>query len=159
MTTVTGPTTMHRGQDYPVSVTIKRVGGARRIVHFKVHAPFGMTAGRRALVLTGTPSDAAGGGTVSALLSSLFGGDGGTFDESGPKSLSSLARQVAALHRFDGITASFRPRPKRGDDVGQATSDDSLPSGAEGKALRERRVYRDPRLRLSGTVWIPVVVR
>jgi hypothetical protein len=114
-----------------------------------------MPRGARDLVLTGTPSDLAGGG-VSALLAALFSG---ATDEAGPKSLNALAKQIGAIERYDGVTASFRPRVKKGEALGSATTDDAVPAGPEGQAIRVRRVYRDPKLRLSGAVSMRVVVR
>jgi hypothetical protein len=140
MTKLAGPKVMRRGHDYPLRLTVKRAGGAAHVVAFTVHAPLGMAAGRRDLVLTGTPSDLAGGGSGAAQLASLLGGDGGAADEAGPRSIGSLAAQIAALHRYDGVTASFRPR-------------------RAGRGGTGRPVYRDPALRLSGTVALPVLVR
>ncbi|MCW2966546.1 MAG: hypothetical protein JWM71_318 [Solirubrobacteraceae bacterium] len=159
MTKLTGPKAVRRGRNYPVHLTIRRPGGARSVVTFRVHAPLGMTTGKRDLVLTGTPSDLAGGAGLSSLLTSLFGSASGSVDEAGPPTIGALAKQIGALHRYDGVTASFRPRHKKSEGLGSATADDALPGGAEGRALRERRVYRNPNLRLSGAVSIPVVVR
>jgi len=154
-----GPKVMRRGHRYTVRVTLKRAGGATRTLPIRLEAPAGMVRGRRQLVLTGTPSDFAGGGNLSDLLSALLDGNGGPADEAGPRSIAVLARQIAALHRFDGVTASFRGRRRKGRPLEGPISADALPGGALGRALRERPVYRDPGLRLSGAVSIPVTVR
>ena len=153
---MTGPATVTRGKDYPVRLFFRRSGGAGGSLTFNVHAPIGMPKGKRDLVLTGTPSDFAGGG-FSSLLSSFFGS--GSFDEAGPRSLAELSKQIGGIHRYDGITTSFRPRHAKGEPLGPPTTNDSIPAGAEGKAVRERETYRDPKLRYSGAVSVPVVVR
>src|SRR5205823_5046967 len=78
-------------------------------------------------------------------------------DERGALSVSDLAKDIAGLQRYDGVTASFRPPRKKGDPIGTATPSDALPSGAEGRAQRERPVYRDPKLRLSSAVALPLI--
>jgi len=155
MTKVRAPQTrMTRGKTYTVSLSYARPGGARASVPIKIHVPLGMPLGKRDLVLTGTASDLAGGG-FSALASFLAPTD----DESGPKTIASLSKQIGAIHRYSGVTASFRPRTKKGEALGTPTTNDSLPEGAEGKAVRERQVYRNPKLRLSGAVAVRVLIR
>jgi hypothetical protein len=143
-----------RGKTYSMTLHYAKAGGARATVPVKIHVPVGIPRGKRDLVLTGTPSDLAGGG-ISALSSLLAPSD----DEGGPKTLADLSKEIGQIHRYDGVTASFRPRTKKGQPLNTPTTDDSLPGGAEGKALRERKVYRNPKLRLSGAVNLPVVVR
>jgi hypothetical protein len=143
-----------RGKTYTVTLSYLRAGGAKGVVAVKVRVPDRMPRGKRDLVLTGTASDLAGGG-YSALSSLLSTPD----DEGGPRTLDALSKQIGAIHRYDGVTASFRPRMKKGEALSSPTSDDSLPGGAEGAALRERKVYRNPKLRLSGAVALPVVIR
>jgi hypothetical protein len=156
MTRMTGPEKITRGKDYTVRMFFKKPGGAEQSVAVKVHAPIGMRRGKRDLVLSGTPSDLAGGG-FSALLSGLFGD--GSSDEAGPKSLDALSKLIGGIHRYDGVTASFRPRHGKKEPLAAPTTPDSLPGGADGRALRERPVFRTPSLRYSGAVSIPVVVR
>jgi hypothetical protein len=156
MTRMTAPAKLTRGKDYPVMLFFRRPGGASGSVSFKVHVPLGMPAGKRDLVLSGTPSDLAGGG-FSSLLNSLFSTGG--FDEAGPRSLAALSKQIGAVHRYDGVTASFRPRTSKGVALSAPPTDDTLPGGPEGRALRERPVYRNPKLRYSGAVSVRVLVR
>lgn len=153
---VKGPKRIVRGRDYDYRLTIARPGGARSEVTVKVLAPKGMTTGPRELVLTGTPSDPAGGGALASTLAALLGAAG---DETGPTSIGDLARQVAAIHRYDGITASFRARRAQGQILDPPADPTTLPKGADGRALRERKVYRDPKLRISGARGIKVDVR
>lgn len=152
MTRMTGPRKVTRGKDYRVRMFFRRPGGKERSVALSVPVPLGMARGRRELVLSGTPSDLVGGG-FDALLSDLFGGGGGGFDEAGPRSLAALSKQIGGIHRYDGVTASFRARRRNGQDLAERNT------GATGAALRERPVFRTPKLRYSGAVSIPVVVR
>jgi hypothetical protein len=143
-----------RGKSYPVELAYVAPDGRRASVAFRLSIPTGMPKGTRDLVLTGTPSDLAGGGI------SLFGSEFSDFsDEAGPRSLAALSKQIGGIHRFDGVTASFRPPHKKGEPLVDATDNESLPPGAEGKALRERRVYRDKSMRLSGVASLRVTVR
>ncbi|MDX6666148.1 MAG: hypothetical protein QOG68_2354, partial [Solirubrobacteraceae bacterium] len=50
-------------------------------------------------------------------------------------------------------------RHGKGEPLASPQTDDTLPGGAEGRAQRERPVYRDPKARISGAVSIPVVIR
>jgi hypothetical protein len=155
MTGVHSPTRqMHRGRSYPLTVALTKPGGAKSKVTIRVRVPHDIPKGKRDLVLTGTPSDVAGGGTLSDLLQSLLA----TPDERGPLSVSALAKEIAGIQRYDGVTASFRPPRRKGEDIGSPASPDSLPSGAEGRALRERPVYRNPKLRLSSAVAVRVTI-
>jgi hypothetical protein len=147
------PHRVRRGSDVRVRVELRQVGGGTTTRSFRVHVPRGIHTGTRELVLTGTPSDAAGG--APAQLTSLFGPGA---QEGGPTSVTGLARAIAAIHRYDGITASFRPRQSHDQPIDPPTSADALPPGAEGVALRERPVYRDPAFRISGAVRVRVSV-
>lgn len=155
ITRMTGPKKVVRGKDYRVRMFFRRAGGKRGAVSFKVHVPLGMPRGKRDLVLSGTPSELAGGG-LSSLLVDLLGGGGS--DEAGPKSLAALSKQIGGIHRYDGVTASFRPRHRKKEELAPPTTPDSVPAGREGKAIRERQVLRNARLRYSGAVSVPVVV-
>jgi hypothetical protein len=153
------PHRVRRGHDARVQIKLLGVGGARSTRTFRVHVPRGMPTGERELVLTGTPSDAAGG--ALSQLASLFDGSGGgssDSDEGGPRSLARLARAIAAIHRYDGVTASFRPPQSHSAPIDPPTAPEALPPGPEGVALRERPVYRDPQLRISGTLRLRVFV-
>ncbi len=152
------PHRVRRGRNFNVRARLLRIGGARVMRTIRVHVPRGMPAGERDLVLTGTPSDAAGG-ALSQLAGILGGRDPGATAEFGPTSLVGLSRTIAAIHRYDGVTASFRPPQSADTPLDPPTGADALPPGPEGVALRERPVYRDPALRISGTLRVRVVVR
>jgi hypothetical protein len=156
MTRLSGPRRITRGKSYRVRLGYRRPGGAAGTITIPVRAPLGMTKGKRDLVLTGTPSDLASGGGSDFTLD-LFGDT--SVDETGPRSLAALAREIGDIHRYDGITASFRPRHRRKAGLEPSVPRGELPGGALGRGLRERPVYRDPKLRYSGAVSIPVVVR
>jgi hypothetical protein len=151
------PRHVRRGGNPRVSVQLRQIGGGTTTRSFRVHVPRGMPTGTRELTLTGTPSDAAGG--LASQLASLFGEGGLAFQEGGLTSVSALARAVGAIHRYAGVTASFRPRQSNDAPIDPPTGDDSLPGGAEGVALRERPAYRDPAFRISGAVRVRVSVR
>lgn len=143
-----GPASARRGSTIAVRATLRRPGGAtlRRTIRMRV--PRHMPSGPRDLFLKGTEADA-----------SLGGDDGETIDLSmfepsergGPASVAALARELSAIHRYDGVTARFLP-------PGAGVPQD-LPGGAERFAQRARRVFRDPALRVSGRARLSLVVR
>jgi hypothetical protein len=116
-----------------------------------------MPEGERLLTLEGAPADT--GGNLEIDLSELLFGaeeeqdgaedEGG--DEAGPRTIKALARVIDRLERYDGVQASFAS-PDEEDSL-----DEDL-GGAESIARRRRNVLRDPDLRLSGKVQIPVYV-
>jgi hypothetical protein len=101
-----------------------------------VRIPRSARRGRQLLVLDGPPSDG-GGGLEFVLGDLLFGGDegeeGDTPDELGPRSLAALARRIRRLGKGDAVRAR-------------------LDGG------RWFRAYRDPDVRLTGRVRVPVRV-
>jgi hypothetical protein len=155
---VTAPRTVRRGRTVKVKVAAQRVNGPRLTRTISVKIPKRTPLGARRLQLTGTGSDG-GGSLVDALTSILDlgaltvqdtgGDDGGT----GPRSLKVLARNVAAVRRYDGVTVSLPPLgggPSAEDLLNDPTA--GTRTGPEGEALKERETYRDPELRLSGLV-------
>jgi hypothetical protein len=161
-----GPSTVRRGRRARVRLRLRRSRGRAFTRTIAVPVPRGMPRGVRELTLTGTPSDGSGGGTgeeglVEILLGPVL--EPPPEEGTGPTTLAQLTREVGKITRYDGVTASFR-RPGSGD-RSEAESDPTvdgeqdLPPGPEGAALRERRVYRDPELRISGSVKVPVIVR
>lgn len=155
-----GPATVRRGRDARVRVKLQEVRGTAQWRTVKVHVPKGMPKGERLLALEGTPSDAAAGLEVD-LGELLFGsggeGEGSAPDEAGPRTVAALAESVESITRFDGVTANFLPA----DEQELAALEQSGPTsdGPEGVAQKPREVLRDPELRLSGSVRIPVTVR
>ena len=76
------------------------------------------------------------------MLTIAFDDTGDTSDGRGPATVDGLARQVAAVHREAGLTAT----------LASAGAD---PDHVE----RGPVVLRDPGLRFTGTVAVPVTVR
>ncbi len=151
-----GPDVVRRGRTVRVRVRLRRVDGPAETRRIRVRVPRGMPAGTRELVLTGAAADAGGGGEdaleqvldLGALL------EDEPADETGPRNVAELRREVAGLAREDGVTASFRPPGAREDELGEED-----PGGAEAVARRERQVLRDPGLRISGSARLTVEVR
>ena len=150
-----GPAVVHRGRKARVRVKVEEVRGPARWRTLNVYIPKNVPRGERDLVLEGTPSDAAAGLEVDlgALLfgSSDASGDGSAdaTDEAGPRTLDGLAKSVADVSRYDGVTASF---------LAPGTSQDDLSGSGAGHDRHQVDVLRDPDARLSGTVQIPVIV-
>ena len=140
------PTHVRRGSDVKVRILAQRVRGERFTKTIKIHIPRALKKGTQILRLTGTAADTVAGQDDGQDLSSTFTitlGDGSdaSDDDPGPRDLDELAQAFAGLAREDGVTASFR---KPGD------SD---------SATSEIEVLRDPRLRISGSARLQVVVR
>jgi len=155
---VRGPSVVRRGTTVRLRVRLRRVRGGFSTRAIRVRIPRGMPAGERELTLTGTASDQVAGGEDGTIdISDLFDlGGGGALEGQGPTSVDELAGLIAGIGRYDGVTASFREPGGGGLDEEQGGE---LPGGAEGVALRERPVLRDPELRVSGSVALPVTVR
>lgn len=152
----TAPDAVRRGRTVRVRLRVHEVRGERSTRTIEVRVPRGMPEGERLLTLEGAPADS-GGGLELDPSELLFGAeeDEESFDEAGPGTVKALARVVARIARYDGVQASFAPP-----DEDDASLDDlgDEPDGPEAVARRRRRVLRDPDLRLSGTVEIPVDV-
>jgi hypothetical protein len=138
------PRRVHRGDVVRVRVTLRRVRGGHVHRTIAVRVPRDQRRGEYDLTLAGTPADqvdAGEGGDVQINLSDLLDVSGDATPDP-PTSVGELSDRIAEIHRYDGVTASFR-RP--GDD----SSDDGPP---------EREAYHDPELRVSGEVSVPVRV-
>ena len=150
-----GPRVMRRGRTYNVRVRIQAVRGARAWRRLRVHVPLGMPAGERRLTLAGPDADEAG--VIEIDLAEALFGDEEASGSAGPRSIEKLREAVGNIGRYDGVEATFDP-PPGADDLADLLGEESI-GGAEGIARRSREVYRDPELRLSGRVRLPVVVR
>ena len=161
LTKATGPDVVRRGRDVRLRVRVEQVRGPSSTRTIEVHVPRGMPSGPRDLVLQGASTDE-GGALEIDLSALLFGGgeeegedeDGGTA-ETGPRTVGALARSIRKIGRYDGVKASFLPPdgdPASLEELGED------PDGPEGVARKEREVFKDPELRLSGRARIPVVV-
>jgi hypothetical protein len=139
---VRAPKNVRRGRTARLRVTYQEVRGPVQTRTVRVKIPEGIPSGRRHLTLAGTPSDEAG--VLELDLGSLLFDDGfgDGSSEAGPRTVAKLATQIARLGRYDGVRVSFQP-PGGGN--GGA-------DGAEGRARKQRRAFKDPVLRLSGRV-------
>jgi hypothetical protein len=153
------PTRVRRGSTVRVRVFGQQVNGPKVARTIRVRIPLRTPLGPRRIQLDGTPGD--GGGSLEDSLagvldlSALLGGDEGDDDGgTGPRTVAALAKGIADVHRYDGVTAAITP-------LGGAASDDleaPEPTGAEAVAQKPREVFRDPELRLSGTARADVIV-
>jgi hypothetical protein len=91
------------------------------------------------MTVQGTSLDGEPGGSIDELLGLTI------FDRParGPRTLKQLAARIAAIHRFHGVTVSFRP------------------PGRHAKSLRVRVLPKtsDPLLRITGRRDLRVAVR
>ena len=90
--------------------------------------------GSRDLTLVGTNADGAGAAAPPDILD-LGGGD---TPDAGPRDVASLAREIAHIHRYDGVRMELRS------------------PGTHGAS--RRAAFRDPSLRISGTASASVLV-
>ena len=152
-----GPDVVRRGRTARVRVKIQEIRGEPRWRTVRVRIPRNIPRGERLIALEGSPSDAAAGLEVD-LGELLFGSgeDEEQPDEAGPRSVGELAGVISGITRYDGVTASF---PAPGDEDLSLEELGESADGAEGSARRSRRVLKDPKLRLSGSVPVLVDVR
>jgi hypothetical protein len=148
-----GPRVVRRGSMVRFRVRVQGVRGGRSWRTIRVRVPERTPKGTRVLTLRGPDTDEAGVLEID-LAEALFG----DFEETatGPRTIDQLRRQVASIGRYDGVEASFPPPPEE-DELGDFGEDEI--GGAEGAARRQRKVFRDPELRLSGVVRLRVKVR
>lgn len=151
MLSLTVPARVRRGRTVSVRVVAQRVNGPRLNRTIRVKIPRYTPLGRRRLQLTGSSPD--GGPPLDEALAGVLGEDGTDGEDdggTGPRSLKALARSIAAVARYDGVTASLPPLGGASDSGADGSS--SSGTGPEAIATREHRVYRDPELLLSGQV-------
>jgi hypothetical protein len=96
------PRRLRRGQDVSVKVTLQQVRGDRFTRSYRVHIPLHAAAGRTRLEFVGQDVDQGDSGLISIILS-----DGGTSTpggDPGPRTVHALAREIARIHRYDGVS-------------------------------------------------------
>ncbi|CAA9511286.1 MAG: hypothetical protein AVDCRST_MAG53-2631 [uncultured Solirubrobacteraceae bacterium] len=152
-----GPASARRGSRITTKLEVRRVDGEKLTRTVRLKVPLGMPRGRRTLLFTGTSADVSDGGqdalaTVLDLGALLEEGEEDPEGEAGPRTLNALRANVASIHRYDGVSGAFLL-------PGQVQAEDERIDGAEGMAQRNREVYRDPELRLSGKTALSIVVR
>lgn len=116
---------VRRGAALRVRLRLRHTGSGRRSVRtIRVPVPLDTPAGVRTIRLAGTPADVGGNPDDPGDLSIVFEEEE-TGDDPGPQSLQELRSDFEDLARFDGVTATI--------------------------AGERREVFRDPRLRITGT--------
>lgn len=131
------PRVVRRGQRIALRLRLRRTGsGARMTRTVRLRVPSALAKGPRTLRLIGTPSDSGGnpddeGGDLSFIFEGEEGGGGN--DNPGLQSVAEVRDAIKALARYDGVTARL--------------------------GGQERRLLRDPRLRISGETQVQLRVR
>ncbi|HEX8066820.1 MAG TPA: hypothetical protein VF520_09865 [Thermoleophilaceae bacterium] len=134
------PRRVRAGSRVPVSLRTRVVRGSPRRFDFRLSVPAGLRPGTYTLRLEGTEPDDGDllGGAVEDILilqeEGFFGDEG---EASPPRSFDELESRFAKIRRYDGVRARFTR------------------SGSKGKLLR---AFRDPDLRIGGTLKLRVVV-
>lgn len=128
------PRRVRRGQTIRLRLALRRTGsGARATRVVRLRVPRTAPTGLRTLRLEGTPADTGGDPDEEDGLSIVFEGDEGSSDEAGPRSVGEVRDAFEALARFDGVSIRL------GD--------------------LERPLLRDPRLRISGSAQVRLLIR
>jgi hypothetical protein len=129
MVGASAPRRVRPGQRIVVRLRVRRVRGPRQTIAVRLRVPSSVRPGRRTLTLTGTPDDDSA--QLEEELSDEFSdpGSGGAVGGPGTRSIEELRAQVAAIGRFDGVTARI-------------------------SGTGPRAVFRDRNLRVSGKLRI-----
>ena len=131
---ISGPRRARRGQTIRLRLALRQTGsGARTSRTVRLRVPLSAPTGLRTLRLEGTPADTGGDPSEEGELSLIFEGDESTTDDAGPQSVVQVRDAFQALARYDGVSARL------GDS--------------------ERRLFRDPRLRISGGARVRLRIR
>ena len=143
------PSSVRAGSRLRVRLRVKRRRGPRLTIVVRVPVPSDLKPGRRTLTLTGFPSEeeeesSSSQTAMPEVVSSMSGAKPpGDSASERPESLEDLAQAIAGIQRADGVLASFGRSSKR----------------RRRAAGSGRLVYRNPRLRITGSTQIDVVVR
>jgi hypothetical protein len=133
ITSATAPARVRRGSMLRVRLHLRQAGtGARTTRTVGVRVPLGTSRGRRAIRITGAPSDVGGNPDDPGDLSVVFD-EPDTSEDPGPQSLPELRKAFAGLHRFTGVSATV--------------------------AGTKRQVLDDRSVRITGVARVPVIVR
>lgn len=123
-----------------VKLRVRVVRGRVRTLRFLLRVPRGLEPGKRAIRLVGAPADSLEDELFGeAIFGDLFGEDEDEGGDPGPQSLEELAKEVAAVGRYDGVRARF-------------------PSARGRRSERAKPVFRDPDLRISGSTTLKLTV-
>ncbi|HUR83836.1 MAG TPA: hypothetical protein VMY78_00700 [Solirubrobacteraceae bacterium] len=133
ITGATAPATVRRGSRLRVRLRLRHTRtGLRSARTILVPIPASTPRGERTVRLVGTPADVGGNPEDPGDLSIVFEEEE-TGDDPGVQSLAELRSSFESIGRFDGVTAVF--------------------------AGERHEVFRDPRLRITGTERLSVRVR
>jgi hypothetical protein len=95
------PHRVRAGHDTRVKLTLQQVRGDRFTRTYSLHIPSSAPAGRQTLELVGQDTDAGDDGLATIILDT--GGDPTPGGDPGPRTLHALAKEVARIHRYDGV--------------------------------------------------------
>lgn len=145
-----GPRRVRPGERIPIRIRYQQPRQEIESSRFFVTVPQGLDPGRRTLRLSGSgadPGEASLEGIFSAGFSPdeffFFGGGGGR----SPSTIRKLAREIASIHRYDGIRGTFRKPSKRDRNI-----EDFIDFfGIADVGFGGRPVFRHDELRIGGT--------
>jgi hypothetical protein len=126
-----GPRHARRGRKVKLVLRLRRAGtGVRSTKTIELRIPADVKPGSHTIKLVGTDADA-GSSPDESDLTFVF--DAGPSTQKQPQSVADVAREVTALERYDGVTAT----------IGSS----------------DIEAYRDPNLRISGEARVALTVR
>ena len=139
------PRSVRAGSRLRVRLRIKRRRGPRQTIVLRVRVPSDLRPGRRTLTIAGFPSEedtSASQTAIPDVVANMSGSAPARPAGDRPASIPELARAIAGIHRRDGVLASFgrAGRPGR-------------------RSATGRLIYRDPRLRITGSTQIDIRVK
>jgi hypothetical protein len=95
------PRRVRAGHDTRVKVTLQQVRGDRFTRTYSLHIPASAPAGRHTLQFVGHDADEGDDALTTIILDT--GGDSTPGGDPGPRTLHALAKEVAGIHRYDGV--------------------------------------------------------
>jgi hypothetical protein len=105
------PRRVRAGHDAKVKVTLQQVRGDRFVRSYRLHIPSSADRGRQKLRLVGQDADQGDDSLATIIFSD--DGDSNPGGNPGPRSLRALAKQVARIHRYDGVALRIGRRATR----------------------------------------------
>jgi hypothetical protein len=125
-----GPRQVQRGRPTTVRLRVRLPRGPVRTLTIHPRVPASVPRGAALMTVQGTPAD----GEPSGAFDEVLGLPASERSSGGPKTLKQLAAQIARIHRFHGITVSFKPPGRH----------------RKARAVRVTPTLTDPLLRVSG---------
>jgi hypothetical protein len=133
------PGQVRRGRRIAVHLRLRLPHGPVKTLTITPRVPASLPRGRALMTVKGTGAD----GEPSGLFDELLGLPASERPSGGPRTLKQLAAQVAAIHRFHGVTVTFTPAGRH----------------QKPRAVRLTPKTSDPLLRVSGQRSRRVTVR